>query len=414
MNISIAGAGYVGLVAGACLANQGHRVILVDVDREKIAAIRRGESPIYEPQLEELLQSAPLEATHDLVYATRNSDISFICLGTYNSPIGSADLQGVKEVTEAIGQALHPYHLVVIKSTVPPGTTEKVLLPLLEKHGRKVGRDFSLCVNPEFLREGSAVWDFLYPDRIIIGEGDPRGGDILVQLYEGFNCPILRFDLKTAEMIKYAANAFLATKVSFINELGNICKQMGIDVYQIAQGIALDSRIGNKFLNAGIGFGGSCLPKDLKTLIARSRETGYHPHILEAVSQINEEQPLRMMELLKKHLPSLKGKRIGVLGLSFKPDTDDVRDSRAIRLIETLLEEGALVRAYDPKAMDSFRKLFPHLEYTDAQGVLDCEAVLIVTEWEEFHHLDYQGKTVIDGRRIPQAREARIYEGICW
>lgn len=233
-------------------------------------------------------------------------------------------------------------------------------------------------------------------------------------LYQAFNVPILRVSLKTAEMIKCASNAFLATKLSFINEIGNICKQLDIDTYEVAEGIGFDDRIGSKFLNAGIGFGGSCLPKDIKALIARSRQIGYEPKLLKEVCSLNERQGLRMIELLRKHI-SLKGKEIGLLGLSYKPGTDDVRGSIAIPIVEDLLKEGAAVKAHDPQAMQSFENLFAQIEYTVSEEILKCDAVLIVTEWEEFNRLDYSGtKIVIDGRRILKAKEARIYEGVCW
>ncbi len=415
MNISIIGAGYVGLVTGACLANLGNRVILVDVDREKIESVKRGRSQIYEPGLDEILRATPVEATHDLAYAVENTSISFICVGTpTNAPEDPIDLEAIKELIREMGETLNSHHLVVVKSTVPPGTTENVLLPLLGSNGRRAGRDFSICVNPEFLREGSAMKDFLHPDRIIIGEAKGGDGDILAKLYQDFGCPILRCDLRTAEMIKYASNAFLATKISFINEIGNICKMLGIDAYKVAEGMGYDERINSKFLNAGLGFGGSCLPKDLKALIAKSRGIGYEPRILEETLKLNEEQPLRMIALLKRHLPSLKDRRIGILGLAFKPNTDDVRESGAIKVVKALLAEGAMVTAYDPKALDNFRKLFPGIEYTAAEEVLKCEAILILVEWDEFNHLDYRGKVVIDGRRITKAKEAIIYEGVCW
>lgn len=409
MKISVIGAGYVGLVTGACLANRGNKVTLVDIDPEKIETIRRGESPIYEPGLDEVLGKGEIEATVDLEYAVENSDISFICVGTQND-----ELKEIRQVAEGIGRALRKHHLTVVKSTMPPGTTQNILLPLMKKQGKRFGSDFSICVNPEFLREGSAVHDFMHPDRIIIGEAALGCGDSLVELYRDFACPILRFDLKTAEMIKLASNAFLATRLSFINEIGNICKELGIDVREVAKGMAYDVRIGKGFLNAGIGFGGSCLPKDLKMLIAKSKEKGYEPSILEEVSNLNELQPLRMLQLLKKHVPSLKGRKIGILGLAFKPNTDDIRDSGAIKVVTSLLAEGARVRAYDPKAMEDFESLFPQIEYSDVDDILDSEAILILTEWEEFNHLNYEGKVVIDGRRVEKAREAKMYEGVCW
>jgi UDPglucose 6-dehydrogenase len=320
----------------------------------------------------------------------------------------------VSQVAEAIGKASNNKCLTVIKSTVTPGTTEEVIIPLLEGNDRKASVDFGVCVNPEFLREGFAVEDFLNPDRIVIGETDKQSGDILAELYKDFGCPILRFDLRTAEMVKYASNAFLAAKISFINEIGNICKELDIDTYQVAAGMGYDPRIGSRFLNAGLGFGGSCLPKDLRALIGKATSLGYRPGLLEQVHDINETQHLRVIQLLKKHIPDLRGKAIGVLGLAFKSGTDDIRESKAIGVVDALLKEGAKVKAYDPAAIEKFRKLFPEITYGDAGSVLACDTVLILTDWQEFTGLDYTGKIVIDGRRILKAREAKIYEGICW
>jgi UDPglucose 6-dehydrogenase len=270
-------------------------------------------------------------------------------------------------------------------------------------------------VNPEFLREGNAVHDFFNPDRIVIGVKDEESKSILEKLYSPFECPKLTTDLKTAEMIKYTSNAFLATKISFANEIGNICKKLGIDSYKVFEGVGLDHRINPEFFRAGIGFGGSCFPKDVRALISKAEELNENPKLLKAVMELNEEQPLKLIELLKKHIPDLGGKTIGVLGLAFKPNTDDVREGRAVPIIRTLLKEGAKVIAYDPKAVKNFKKLFPEIEYTSAEKVLESDAILIVTEWEEFKNLDYNGKIVIDGRRIEKAKEeARIYEGVCW
>ena len=308
---------------------------------------------------------------------------------------------------------IRDYCVIVVKSTVTPGTSEELILPLLESSGKKAGADFGLCVSPEFLREGKAIYDFMNPDRIIIGEFDKRSGDRLEEVYRNFKAPMVRTNLRTAEMIKLASNAFLATKISFINEIGNVCKQLGIDAYDVARGMGLDQRIGNKFLNPGIGFGGSCLPKDLRALIEKSRQSQYEPKLLKEVLGINERQALRVIELVKKHVP-LKGAVVGLLGLAFKPGTDDIRDSRAIRIVEALLEEGAVVKAYDPLAMDNFRTLFPQIVYGTKEDVLNSDALILVTEWEEFNNLDYRGKIVVDGRRVLKAKEARAYEGICW
>jgi len=416
MRICIVGAGYVGTVTGVCLAQLGNRIIFVDSDGEKLELIGERRSPIGEPGLDDIMRDIEIEATADLSYGVSSSEITFVCVATpTSSASGNSDTGILKMVCREIGKSLTRYHLVVIKSTVTPGTTERDVIPLLEKEGQKLGQDFGVCVNPEFLREGFAVHDFRNPDRIIIGETDERSGQILEKLYKGFASPILRVDLKTAEMIKIASNAFLATKISFINEIGNICKYLGIDVYEVVKGMAYDERIGNKFLNAGIGFGGSCLPKDLQALIAMSnRETGYRPESLIGVLHLNEQQPLKLIELLKRHVPHLGDRAIGILGLAFKPGTNDVRASRALNIVEQLLKDGARVKAYDPKAMPNFKAIFPHIEYVEPDEVLKCDAILILTDWEEFYALDYRDKIVIDGRRILKAKEARIYEGICW
>jgi UDPglucose 6-dehydrogenase len=415
IRISVIGAGYVGLVTGACLAKSGSRVTLIDIDRKKIEAINNRVSPIYEEGLDEILNQVNIEATTDYE-RIMDAHIIFLCIGTPVNEEGSMSLEHLAKATGRLSAVLKKkkgYCTVVVKSTVVPGTTENTVIPLLEKSGKKAGKDFGVCMSPEFLREGKAVYDFMNPMRIIIGEIDKRSGDGLLDVYRSFKAPVMRTDLRTAEMIKLASNIFLATKISFINEIGNICKKLGIDTYEVARGMAFDERIGRQFLNAGIGFGGSCLPKDLKGLIARAREAGYQAKILEEVLALNESQALRLVDLLKKHI-SLKGASIGILGLAFKPETDDIRDSRAIVIVRTLLAEGATVKAYDPLAEENFKKLFPRIEYVTAAEVLTCDAVIIVTEWKEFDNLDYKGKIIIDGRRVLKAREARIYEGVCW
>lgn len=276
--------------------------------------------------------------------------------------------------------------------------------------------DFGLGSNPEFLREGNAVLDFCKPDRIVLGARDARTLQALRGLYASFSCPKIETSIRTAEMIKYASNAFLATKISFANEIGNLAKRLGIDSEEVFAGVGLDSRIGPAFFRTGIGFGGSCFPKDVRALIAGAGGCGEHLQIIHAALQVNENQPLKLVRLLKSRIPDLKGRRIGVLGLAFKPNTDDVRESRAIPIIRELLDAGAKVIAYDPLAMENFAALFPEIEYaSSAQAALAADAVLITTEWEEFEHLDYSGKTVIDGRRISAAsRTAEVYEGVCW
>jgi UDPglucose 6-dehydrogenase len=413
--ISIIGAGRVGLVVAACFAKMGNKITVVDIDESKIAEINNKVSPIAEPGLGEILNGFEIEATSDYQKVI-DSEAIFICVNTPPREDGSIALENIVTATEQIGKVLkrkQSYALITIKSTVVPGTSEEVILPILESSGKRAGQDFGLCMSPEFLRGGRGMEDFVYPARIIIGEHDTKAGDMLCDLCQLFTAPIMRTDLKTAEMIKYASNIFLATKISFINEIGNICKLLGIDVYEVARGMSFDDRIGGEFLNAGLGFGGPCLPKDLKGLIARAKEVGYEPKLLEEVLSLNERQALKVLELLKKHIP-VRGSTIGLLGLAFKPGTDDIGDSMAITIAETLTEEGAKIRAYDPLAMRNFERLFPHVECSTPAEVLNCDAVIIATEWEEFNTLDYEGKIVIDGRRVPRARDARIYEGICW
>jgi UDPglucose 6-dehydrogenase len=416
LRISVIGAGYVGLVTGACLAKLGNQVTFIDINEEKLEAINTNRTlPIYEEGLEKLLGQASIEASSDYL-KTLDSDIIFICVGTLPDASGLISLEEVTEATKRIATTLKRrdnYCVVTMKSTVTPGTTEELVIPILEESGKKAGEDFGVCMCPEFLREGQAIYDFMNPARIIIGEYDGMSGDMLSKLYRSYNVPILRTNLKVAEMIKLASNTFLATKISFINEIGNICKQLGIDTYQVANGMGLDDRIGDKFLNAGIGFGGSCLPKDLRILIASAKQLGYEARILKEVLDLNNEQALKPVELLQKHI-SIKGATIGILGLAFKPGTDDIRESRAIEIVRALLKEGALVKAYDPMAVANFKKLFPDIAYVTKEEVLDCDAVLILTEWPEFNELDYRGKIIIDGRRVLKAEEARIYEGICW
>ncbi|MDI3501046.1 MAG: UDPglucose 6-dehydrogenase [Thermoanaerobacter sp.] len=421
MKISIVGSGYVGMVTGIGFAELGNYVTFIDVDKEKIEKINSHEPPIFEKGLKELMgkNKGNYRATSD--YSTiENSDIIFICVGTPPTDDGSINLSIIEEASEEIGKFLSDkkYQTIVVKSTVVPDTTENIVKPIIENEsGKEAFKDFGLAMNPEFLREGNAVHDFFNPDRIVIGVKDERTKKVLETLYKPFNCPKLITDIKTAEMIKYASNAFLATKISFANEIGNICKKLGIDVYKVFEGVGLDHRINPAFFRAGIGFGGSCFPKDVKALIRKAEELGVNPQILKAVIDVNEEQPLKMIELLKKHILNLKEKRIGILGLAFKPDTDDIRESRAIPIIKALIKEGAKVTAYDPKAMDTFAKLFPQIEYASSaeELIAKSDAVLIVTEWEEFNGLDYSGKIVIDGRRLEKAmKEARVYEGVCW
>lgn len=415
MRISVIGAGYVGLITGVCLAKLGNEVTLIEIDAQKVKALNERVPPIHEEGLAELMGQVDMDVSSDH-QKSRHSEVIFICAGTPSNEDGTVFLGHITAISDQISKVLRSrgdYCVVVVKSTVPPDTTEGIVVPILEKSGKKCGKDFGVCMSPEFLREGKAIYDFMNPARLIVGECDKRSGDTFLRLYESFDAPILRTTLRTAEMIKLASNAFLATKISFVNEIGNICKRLHMDVYDVAEGMGLDDRIGRKFLNAGIGFGGSCLPKDIRMLKTTAREVGYQPRFLDEVTNLNDQQAIRLVRLAKKHV-NLEGATIGLLGLAFKPGTDDVRDSRAIAVVKALLGEQALVKAYDPLAVENFRKMFPNLDYVSKEEVLNCEAILILTEWEEFNELDYRGKIVIDGRRVARARDARIYEGICW
>jgi len=430
MNISIVGTGYVGLSTGAGFAKMGHRVICMDIDKNKVERINAGDIPIYEPGLNEVIRECRkknmFEATSDLEHAVMNSDVSFICVPTPEKKNGDCDLSFIENVCKNLGKILgkkEGYHVVVIKSTVPPETTERTVIPILEEYsGKNAGTDFGVCMNPEFLREGSALQDFLNPDRIIIGEFDKRSGDVVERAYRRFDAPIVRTQLRVAEMIKYASNAFLAMKITFANEMGNICKRLGIDVYEVMKGVAFDKRISPYFLRAGVGFGGSCFRKDLRSIIAKAEKLGYDARLLKEVISINEMQPLRIVDLLRKRTGSLKGKCIAVLGLAFKPDTDDIRDAPSIAVVSELLRNGAKVKAYDPKAMFNFRKMFSEIEYCESarEALKGANACLILTEWKEFRELtddDFSLMTeriVIEGRKALNPLKVRDFEGICW
>jgi UDPglucose 6-dehydrogenase len=417
MRITIIGAGYVGLVTGACIADHGHDVICIDVDTTKVDMINNKQSPLYEKDLDTLLKKNQITATTNYEHALQNREMIILCVGTPAQKDNNQDLSYIQSACEQIGTYLQKNQTIIVKSSVVPGTTETILIPLLEKTSKLTeGKDFHMIVNPEFLREGNAVYDFLHPDRIIIGYNSTEARKILEQLYQGFTCPKLFTTRTTAEMIKYASNAFLALKVSYINEIGNLCKHLNIDVYAVADGIGYDQRIGRAFLDAGVGWGGSCFPKDVQALIKKAEDLRETPHILQSVIDVNDAQPEKLLTLLYKHLPKAKRKTIGILGCAFKPDTDDIRDSRAIPIIQKLLKQKALVKLYDPQAMQNMKKIYPDITYcTNAEEVLNSDAILILTKWKEFENLNYKGKLVVDGRRITKAQqEAQIYEGIGW
>lgn len=430
MKISVIGSGYVGCVTAACLAELGNSVTCIDVVKEKVDLINRGKPPIYEPGLPELMarnvKSRRLRATTEMKRAVRNSEITFICVGTPSKENGETDLSFIRGAAEGIGKAIkgkNSFHVAVVKSTVPPGTSEEVAGIIAAASGKKAGKGFGVCMNPEFLREGSAVQDFMNPDRIVIGASGKRELKIAKALYSKFTAPLLETDLRTAEMIKYASNAFLATKVSFINEVANICQKLGIDVYKVAEGMGYDSRIGRRFLNAGAGWGGSCFQKDVKSLVFTSKEKGYRPLILESAVVVNNSQPLRLLELLHDELKLLRNRRIALLGLAFKPDTDDMRDAPSIKVINSLLREGASVVAYDPQAMENARRIFNghnlSLARSAREALKGADACLILTEWQEFAKLgekDFKrmkNPLVIEGRKILEGKIPGItYRGI--
>jgi len=430
MNISVIGTGYAGLSTGVGLAVKGHHVICMDIDENRVDKIKAGVSPIYEPGLEEAIKAAireeRLEATTSLEEAMKKSDVGFICVPTPSKRDGSIDLRFIEHVSRDMGRVLKDlegYRVVAVKSTVVPDTTERVVIPNLEEFsGRKAGQDFGVGMVPEFLREGSALQDVLEPDRIVIGELDKRSGDALEELHSVFDAPVIRTSIRAAELVKYASNAFLATKVSFANEIGNMAKRLGVDVYEVMKGVGLDKRVSPHFLRAGIGFGGSCFPKDVMALVRKGITLGYEPRLLEEAVRLNQGQPLRIVDLLRKRAGSLKGRNIAVLGLAFKPDTDDVRESPAIRVVSELLRYGARVRAYDPRAAENFRKISLRVGYfRSAQEALKgADACLILTEWPEFRELtdqDFSGmreRIIIEGRKALNPNRVSGFEGVCW
>lgn len=422
MNISIIGTGYVGLVSGACFASLGHQVICVDVDEEKVRKINNNISPIFEKGLEKLLTTYQnnIEATTSYEQAIQQSDITFICVGTPSLENGDINLSYVDQSIKSIAKEIKKkegFHSVIVKSTVVPGTTKQHVIPLIEKEsGKKTGVDIGIGMNPEFLKEGVAVNDFLHPDRVVNGFVDQHTKKLLAELYQDFSCPIMETSVTIAEMIKYASNCFLAAKISFINEIGNFCKQLGIDVYEVADGMGLDKRIERSFLNAGIGWGGSCFPKDTMALRSWAKKEDIPCEMINSVISTNDQQPLQVIKILKKHIPNLKDKTIGILGLAFKPETDDIRDSRSIPLVKSLLAEGATIKAFDPQAIPHFQRVFPKITYChNAKEALEADAIIIATAWDEFKKIDYTNKLVIDGRRVLEAKEtADKYEGVCW
>lgn len=395
MNICVVGSGYVGLVTGACLADFGMNVVGVDKDHSKVEALRRGEVPIYEPGLEAIveknMEEGRLRFSTELGPAIEEASAVFIAVGTPPKEDGSADLTFIREVAESIGDHLNGFKVIVTKSTVPVGTGKMVEQIVRERAGNR--HRFAVVSNPEFLREGSAIEDFMQPDRVVIGTRDPKAAELMLDVYSPLvaaDVPFVVTDVESAELIKYASNGFLATKISFINEVAQLCEAWGANVEVVAKGMGLDSRIGPKFLSAGPGFGGSCFPKDTRAIAQIFREQGMSFRIIEAVLQVNEQVQARMITKIENALGQLGGKTVGVLGLSFKPNTDDIRESPAIPIVEGLLERGAQVRAFDPEAMTWFKPLYPALHYCEnAYEVADgADALVIVTEWNQFRKLE--------------------------
>jgi UDPglucose 6-dehydrogenase len=419
--IAVIGTGYVGLVTAAGFAELGNEVWCVDIDAEKIATLERGQVPIYEPGLAECLQQNRdrLHFSTELAPALEHARLLLVAVGTPPTYSGDADLSAVRQVVEAMPRS--DQHALVMKSTVPVGTGQAIRRSFAA--AGKTELAYVSC--PEFLKEGSALEDFLHPDRVVVGDIGDWAGDAVVELYRPLDASLVRTNIPTAEMIKLAANAFLATKISFINEIANVCEQTGADVLEVARGMGLDHRIGQHFLKAGLGYGGSCFPKDVSALKQLAGNTGYHFQLLTAVIEVNELQKRRVIAKLQKHLGSLVGKEVALLGLAFKAHTDDMREASSLVLSARLLADGARVRAYDPVAEDEARKLMSGVQFarsaTDALNGAD--AVVVVTEWPEFAQLDWRevanqmrGQVVIDGRNMLDPKRIRnvglIYEGI--
>ncbi|MFM7714910.1 MAG: UDP-glucose dehydrogenase family protein, partial [Microcystis sp.] len=440
MRVCVIGTGYVGLVTGVCLAHIGHHVICIDNNEEKVKLMKSGQSPIYEPGLSELMQSSAasgnLEFSTDLEAGVKHGEILFIAVGTPALPTGESDTRYVEAVARGIGAHLNGgYKVIVNKSTVPIGSGDWVRMIVLDGVAERqknlvaagggistlerIEAEFDVVSNPEFLREGSAVYDTFNPDRIVLGSNNPKAIEMMKELYAPLverqfsedpslpPVPVVVTDLSSAEMIKYAANAFLATKISFINEVANICDRVGADVTQVAKGIGLDSRIGSKFLSAGIGWGGSCFPKDVSALVHTAEDYGYETELLNAAINVNKRQRTIAIEKLQQELKIIKGKTVGLLGLTFKPDTDDMRDAPALTMIEQLNRLGAKVKAYDPIVSQSglSHGLSGVIIESDPERLADgCDALVVVTEWQEFLRLDY-------GKMVKTMREPVLIDG---
>ena len=431
MKVAVIGTGYVGLTV-ACFANFGHEVTLLGRDRRKIDMINKGESPIYEPGIEEVLKQGidkgKIKATDD--YNTlKDNDVIFICVGTPSNEDGSIDLSQIKTSSAQIAEQLKNikrFTVVVVKSTVVPKTTVDIVKTILEKNsGKKCGVDFGLAMNPEFLKEGTGVEDFIRPDKIVLGVTDEKSYKILEQLYSCLDSkiPRIKTDPTTAEMIKYVQNSALASRISFINEMANICEKFSVDINEVSHAIGLDSRIGPKFLKAGPGFGGSCFPKDVKALLSVAKNAGEQPIMLQTILDVNANQPHKLASMAENAIGILKNKNIAVLGLAFKADTDDIRESPALVVVKDLLERGAKIKTYDPKAMKNTKEVFGDsikYENTKEECLQGADLCMILTEWDEFRNMDLSivKCPIVDGRRIINPEKAKkhgvLYMGIGW
>ena len=423
MKISCIGCGYVGIVIGTCLSELGNDVICVDIDKEKIDKLNKGVIPIYEPGLQEMVDRNKRESrllfTTDLEEGIDGSDVVFIAVGTPQGHDGKADLSFVDQVAESIGKCLKSYKVIVNKSTVPVGTADRVKDIIKKNLKKKV--EFDVVSNPEFLREGCAIKDFQVPDRTVVGVDSEKAKNIMLELYkpvERTGHPVLVTNPRTAELIKYASNAFLATKISFINEIANLCELVGADVKVVAKGMGLDERIGPRFLQAGVGYGGACFPKDVRALTVMGFEVGYDFRIIAAVDEVNEEQKRSLVPKVRKLVPALKGKTVALWGLAFKPKTDDIREAPSLIIIEELQELGAKIKAFDPVAEENARKVTKNVEFckNPYETVKGCDCLVIVTEWDEFRNLDKKKikdllklPNVVDGRNVYDPKEMKDF-----
>jgi len=421
MNIAVIGSGYVGLVTGACLADLGNRITCVDIDEKKIGLLNKGEIPIYEPGLEELVKknssAGNLSFTTSLEEAVGDAEIIFICVGTPPRESGEADLFYVENVARQIAAVAKEKKIVVDKSTVPVQTGEKVLETLCNNNPHNI--EFDVVSNPEFLREGSALGDFMNPDRIVIGSSSKEALEKLEDLYKPLNSKIIKTNIESAEIIKHASNSFLATKISFINMVANLCDAVNADIDEVAEGMGLDKRIGASFLNAGIGFGGSCFPKDVDAFVKIGERHNCNFSLLREVQTLNKEQRTIFVKKIEEALWVVRGKTIAILGLAFKPNTDDIREAPAVDIIESLTKEGAKIKAYDPEAAENMKEMFPDVKYckNPYEAVKNADALVLVTEWDEFKKLDLEKvkkllkqPLVIDGRNM-FSREEMVSKG---